>query len=148
MVSVRPALNLDAVPELVAAARKVGVPLDGHTLGMIGESHAAQLLGLRLMPNSPQCYDAVDADGCTVEIKATTRDAIGLRTGEHKPDLLAVIRLDPATLRPTVIYYGPAEPAWARAGPMQKNGQQVISLRALTRLSERLRDRRELVTGS
>ena len=147
-MSDRPKLNLDALPALVEAARKVGVPLDGHTLGMIGEAHAAQLFGLELKPNSTQGHDAVTSNGLTVEIKATTRSAVGLRTGEHQPDLLAVIWLNPADLQPTVVYYGPAKPAWAAAGSMQKNGQQVVSLQALKRLSDRLRERRGPVTGS
>ena len=146
-MSDRPKLNLDALPALVEAARKVGAPLDGHTLGMIGEAHAAELLNLRLMRNSTQGYDAVAADCETVEIKATTRGSVALRTGKHKPHRLAVIQLDPATLQPTVIYCGPAAPVWALAGPMQKNGQQVISLQTLKRLSDRLRERRGQVTG-
>lgn len=31
MLSMEREINLNAVPELVAAAKKVGVPLDGHT---------------------------------------------------------------------------------------------------------------------
>ena len=71
-------VNLDALPELVEAAKKVGVPLDGHTIGMIGEAHAARLLNLALVAASTEGYDALTTDGRTVEVKATTRRAVGL----------------------------------------------------------------------
>lgn len=124
-------INLDAVPDLVQAAKRVGVPLDGHTIGMIGEAHAAAILNLTLMPASNEGFDAVNSDGRTVEIKATTRGSIALQAEGRKPDLLAVLRLDRDSFEPTVIYYGPAEPVWAIAGAPQKNGQRRVSLSRL-----------------
>ena len=130
-VNVVATLNLDRIPELVAAAKAVGVPLDGHTLGMIGEAHAARLLHLDLRRASTEGFDALDQDGRTVEIKCTTRRTVYLRP--TVPDLLAVLRLDPDTLSPTVVYFGPAAPAWALAGPPQKNGTRALSLATLLR---------------
>lgn len=124
-------VNLDALPELAAAARKVGVPLDGHTIGMIGEAHAERLLNLTLVPAATEGHDALTADGKTVEIKATTRRSVALQTVGRKPDLLAVLSLDPDTLSPTVVYYGPALPVWDIAGKPQKNGQRRVSLSKL-----------------
>ena len=94
-------INLDAVPELVAAANRVGVPLDGHTIGMIGVAHAARLLDLTLVRASTQGHDALTQDGRTVEVKATTRSTVALQTIGRKPELLAVLRLDPDTLEPS-----------------------------------------------
>lgn len=131
----RPPLNLDDLPALVAAARVVGVPLDGHTLGMIGEEYAARLLGLKLLAPSTEGWDALDAAGQTVEIKSTTRGAIGLRSG-RLPARIAILRLDPETLAPSVVYFGPAAPVWALAGPLQKNGTRVVSLSRLASLAQ------------
>ena len=128
----RPLLNLDALPALVAAARAVGVPLDGHTLGMIGEAHAARLLGLTLLTHSTAGHDALDDDGRTVEIKATTGRTVYLRP--HVPDLVAVLRLDLDTLAGSVIYFGPAAPVWALAGPLQKNGTHAVSVARIATL--------------
>lgn len=124
-------INLAALPELVAAATKVGVPLDGHTIGMIGEAHAARLFDLTLVTASNEGYDALTHDGRTVEVKATTRTSVALRAEGRKPDLLAVLFLDPQSLAPTVVYYGSAEPVWAIAGKPQKNGQRSVSLSKL-----------------
>lgn len=124
-------VNLEALPELVAAARKVGVPLDGHTIGMIGEAHAAQLLDLTLVAASTEGHDALTKDGQTVEIKATTRRSVALQASGRKPDLLAVLSLDPETLQPTLEYFGPAAPIWRIAGKPQKNGQRRVSLSKL-----------------
>ena len=130
-------INLDAVPELVEAARKVGVPLDGHTIGMIGEAHAAKILDLTLMPASNEGFDAVTKDGNTVEIKSTTGRGVAIQAQGRKPDLLAVLRLDRDTFEPTVVYFGPAEPVWAIAGPAQKNGQRHVSLSKLPEADQR-----------
>ena len=124
-------INLDAVPELVAAAKKVGVPLDGHTIGMIGEAYAARLLDLTLVAPSTEGHDAVTRDGRTVEVKATTRYEVALQAVGSKPDLLAVLSLDPDSLDPSVVYFGPAEPVWEIAGKPQKNGQRRVSLSRL-----------------
>ena len=91
-------INLDAVPELVAAANRVGVPLDGHTIGMIGEAHAARLLDLTLVRASTEGHDALTQDGRTVEVKATTRSAVALQTIDRKPELLAVQQPEGATI--------------------------------------------------
>jgi hypothetical protein len=133
----RPALNLDALSELAAAARKVGVPLDGHTVGMIGEAHAARIYGLTLMRASTAGFDAMTADGRTVEIKATTRSSVALRGGSRPPDLLVVVQLDHDTLQPAVRYFGPAAPVWEVAGRQQANGQRSVSIYLLDKLSRR-----------
>jgi hypothetical protein len=130
----RPDLNLEALPELVAAAKKVGVPLDGHTLGMIGEAHAARLLGLTLMPASTAGYDALTADGKTVEIKATTKSSVGFRSGDLSPDLIAVLQLNPETLEPSICYFGEAAPILELVGKLQSNGQRSVSLYRIAKL--------------
>jgi hypothetical protein len=124
---VRPRLNLEALPALAAAALAVGVPLDGHSVGMIGEEWAARLLDLTLVTASNEGYDALDAEGRTVEIKSTTRGTVYLSSGAA--ELLAVVHLDRVTLSGTVVYFGPNAPVWALAGPVQKNGLRGVSIR-------------------
>jgi hypothetical protein len=68
------------------------------------------------MPASTAGYDAKTSDGKTVEIKATTRSSVGFRSSDLSPDLIAVLQLDPETLRPTLCYFGPAAPIWELVG--------------------------------
>ena len=88
-------------------------------------------VNLTLVPASTEGHDALNTDGKTVEIKATTRRSVALQTHGRKPNLLALLRLDPDTLAPTVVYYGPAVPVWDVAGKPQKNGQRRVSLSKL-----------------
>ncbi len=124
-------LDLSAIPDLVEAARRVGVPLDGHTIGMIGEAYAAELLNLTLMKASNEGFDALTTDGRTVEVKATTGRAVSLQAHGRRPELLVVLQLNRATLEPTVAYFGPAAPVWEIAGRAQKNGQRRVSIARL-----------------
>ena len=128
----RPTINLEKIPALIDAARAVGVPLDGHTLGLIGEAIAANMLSLELAPPSTKGYDALDRHNRQVEIKVTTGRTVGLRG--QPPDLLAVLKLDRETLAGKVVYFGEAAPAWNLAGPVQKNGQRPLALARLRAL--------------
>jgi hypothetical protein len=125
-VTARQRLNLDALPQLADAARAVGVPLDGHSVGMIGEEWAARLLGLTLVTASTEGYDALDSAGRKVEVKSTTRSTVYL--GSDIATLLAVVQLDRVTLAATVVYFGPTAPLWAIAGPVQKNGLRAVRI--------------------
>ena len=106
---------------------------DGHLVGSLGEVLAAIELGLQLAPPSTEGYDAVDADGKFVEIKATTRNAVALSASGTKAERLVVVRID-SVGNPTIVYDGPSAPAWKAAGKPQKNGQRRISLSRLTGL--------------
>jgi hypothetical protein len=115
-------------------ARFPGRPFtpDGHQVGSLGEVIAAERYGLELMPPSTQGYDAIDADGRRVEIKATfgTR---GVALRDNHADLLLVLQLSEDASADEV-YFGPSQPAWDAAGRLQSNGQRVVSLAALRRL--------------
>jgi hypothetical protein len=134
-MTARQRLNLDALPQLAAAARAVGVPLDGHSVGMIGEEWAARLLDLTLVTASTEGYDALDSAGRRVEVKSTTRGTVYL--GSDTADLLAIVRLDRDSLAATVVYFGPTAPVWALAGPVQKNGLRAVSIRRAAALEIR-----------
>jgi hypothetical protein len=51
---------------------------DGHLVGSIGESLAAYMFDLGLMPASDRGFDARSTAGLTVEIKATQTKSIAL----------------------------------------------------------------------
>jgi hypothetical protein len=99
----------------------------------MGEVFAAEQLGLSLMTPSNRGYDAVDAQNRKVEIKATTRDAVALSASGTEAERLVVVRFDEVGVG-SVVYDGPAAPAWESAGRAQKNGQRRISLRSLSEL--------------
>lgn len=107
---------------------------DGHFVGSLGEVLATIELGLELAPPSTEGYDAVDAEGRLVEIKATTRNAVALSASGTKAERLVVVRID-SVGDPTIVYDGPATPAWEAAGRPQKNGQRRISLSKLAGLN-------------
>ena len=117
---------------LFAAARDLGVSLDGHTIGRLGEVFAAEQFGLALVPNSTKGHDALAPDGRKVEIKTTTRAAFAYR---HAADRTIALHLS-ETGEFTVVYNGPGAPVWAAAGKMGSNGQRVIGLSTLRRLDQ------------
>jgi len=103
---------------------------DGHLVGSLGEVLGAAYYDLKLLPCSSECHDATAADGRQVQIKATQGQQVAMRsTCEH----LLVLRLKKDGTAEE-IYNGPGEPAWAAAGPMQRNGQRPIRLSTLRRL--------------
>ena len=99
---------------------------DGHMVGSIGEVVAAEALGLTLYPPSKAIHDAYDANG-DVQIKMTAGKAVSMYSCCDRLVVLSVISPEAAE----VVYDGPGEPAWDRAGPLQKNGQRKISLAKL-----------------
>lgn len=106
---------------------------DGHLVGSLGEVYAAEALNLRLMPPSNRGFDAIDDDDQKVEIKATTRASVALSSKGTAAQRLVVISFA-SNGDGTIVYDGPAEPAWAAAGKPQANGQRQISLSTLRSL--------------
>ena len=133
--------NVSAVREIFRACRTLsastGRPFspDGHLVGSLGEVLAAELLDLTLMAPSNDGYDAIDAEGRKVEIKATTRRTVGLSASGTRAERLVVLALD-RDGNPTVEYDGECDAAWAAAGKPQKNGQRSIGLARLSRLTQ------------
>jgi len=114
--------------------------LDGHLVGSIGEVIAAHLYGLELLPASAEGHDARSAGGRLVQIKATQRDRVGIRS---KPDYLIVLRLTDSG-EVEEIFNGPGAIAWKYAGRIQKNGQRYISLPKLRTLMEQVNPKERL----
>jgi hypothetical protein len=81
---------------------------------MIGEAHPARLLGLISLTHSTAGHDALDASR-TVEIKATTGRTVYLQP--HVPTWSPSCGSTWKTLAGSVVYFGPAAPVWALAGP-------------------------------
>jgi hypothetical protein len=108
--------------------------LDGHLVGSVGEVIAAYMFDLTLTRASMLGHDALAADGREVEIKFTQRRSIAIR---HKPmHLIALCR--PRGGPVEVVYNGPGEAAWQMCGPLQSNGQRVISLSRLSALDRQV----------
>lgn len=114
--------------------------LDGHLVGSIGEVLAAHRYGLELLPASTEVHDAKTKDGKLIQIKATQRDRIGLRSC---PEHLLVLCISPEG-RDNEVYNGPGELAWSRAGRMQGNGQCRISTSRLKDLMKRVSESERL----
>src|SRR3989344_6528089 len=89
------------VIELFAVAKKLGdltgrpFPLDGHTLGSIGEVYAAIHYGIKLHAPGHAIYDGVTSDGRSVQIKATQKNDSTYVKGET--DLLLVLQIGRAS---------------------------------------------------
>ncbi len=100
---------------------------DGHLIGSLGEVLVAEEFDLELLPPSFKAHDARDRQGKLVQIKATQRDKISLRS---EPDRLIVIKILKDGNYDT-IYDGSGKIVWENAGKMQSNGQRVIGLKKL-----------------
>ena len=99
---------------------------DGHLVGSIGEVIAAEALGLTLHPMSRPGHDAYDANG-DVQIKMTA----GTRVAMYATcDRLVVLRIV-SPKEAEIVYDGPGQSVWEKAGKMWKNGQRVVSLSRL-----------------
>lgn len=107
---------------------------DGHMVGSIGEVVAAEALGLTLYPPSQPAHDAFDASG-DVQIKMTAGKSISMYACCDRLVVLRVVSPEEAE----IVYDGPGQPAWDRAGPMQKNGQRRVSLSALRTIADATR---------
>jgi hypothetical protein len=118
------------VTELEKDFPKRKFTLDGHLVGSIGDVVVAEYYNLKLASQTQKGYDATTNRGRKVEIKATQKKSIGLRS---VPAHLIVIKLD-KNGGWKEIYNGPGKFAWENAGKKQKNGQKNISLSKLTKL--------------
>lgn len=105
---------------------------DGHLVGSIGEVLAQHHYGIELCSPSFPGHDGRTADGRQVQVKATQRGSIGLRS---EPQMLLVFQLSPDGSFQEV-FNGPGSLAWEAAGPLQKNGQRGISVAKLSQLLE------------
>ena len=105
---------------------------DGHLVGSLGEIYAASVLDLTLETASNAGLDATDSHGQRVEIKTTTRASISLSAEGTLAGRLIVVKLNPEDGRAGIVYDGPAQKAWNKAGKPQKNGQRRIGLAKLT----------------
>ncbi len=99
---------------------------DGHLVGSIGEVIAAQALGLTLYPMSRRGHDAYDANG-DVQIKMTAGNSIAMYSTCDRLVVLRVVSPEEAE----IVYDGPGQPIWEKAGKMGKNGQRVVRLSRL-----------------
>lgn len=116
-----------AVAELEARYHPRKFTPDGHLVGSIGEVVAAEALGLTLYPMSSAGYDALDADGCQVQIKMTAGKTIAMYAECSRLVVLRIVSPEEAE----IVYDGPGAPAWACARKAGKNGQRVVSLTKL-----------------
>ena len=105
---------------------------DGHLVGSIGEVLAACRYDLQLLSQSAEGHDARARDGRYVQVKATQRSSIGLRS---EPEHLLVLKLNPDGSAEEV-FNGPGQLAWERAGKRQSNGQKRISLSKLKEIMQ------------
>lgn len=113
---------------------------DGHLVGSIGEVLVADYYGLKLLPNSTEIHDAIDADGKFVQIKATQIKRIAISS---EPDHLIVIKISDSGEWEEV-YNGPGSLVWRNAGKMQKNGQRPITLAKLKSLMQIVREEEKI----
>ena len=100
---------------------------DGHLVGSIGEVIAAEALGLTLYPMSRPGHDAYDANGGDVQIKMTAGTSVAMYATCDRLVVLRVVSPEEAE----IVYDGPGQPVWEKAGKMGKNGQRVVSLSRL-----------------
>ena len=119
-----------AVEQLSAAYPGRKFTLDGHLVGSIGEVIAAEALGLTLYKGSHPGHDAYNANG-DVQIKMTAGRSVALYSTCTRLVVLQIVNPEEAK----IVYDGPGEPAWDKAGRLQKNGQRTISLAMLKVLS-------------
>ncbi len=113
-------------------------PLDGHLVGSIGEAAAEALFDLTLVTASSAGHDAIAGDGRKVEVKATYGGrGVAVRATSHEhAERLVVLRLSREVGVPhEVVYNGPLHLALTVAGPIQSNGQAIMSLARLRTLN-------------
>ena len=123
--------------ELEAAAPGLHFTPDGNLVGSIGEAVAAARYELTLTTASTKGVVAHDADGNSVEIKATTGNKeVALRGFRPIAQRLIVLQIS-ATGEASEVYDGPAAAAWSAAGTIQSNGQRKVGLRKLRDLGPR-----------
>ena len=121
--------QVQALEELFPGRR---FTLDGHLVGSLGEVLAAEYYNLELLPASTPVHDATGPAGQMVQIKATQRSSVGLRS---KPDYLLVLKMEPDGSF-SELYNGPGAAVWKQCGKLQSNGQRAISASRLQTLAE------------
>ena len=134
--------SIDSIPQLVVRLYGLVAELerlfpgrrftpDGHLVGSIGEVVAAHRYGLTLLNHSEVGHDARSESGVLVQIKATQRTSVALRS---EPQHLLVMHIT-SDGHVSEVYNGPGSIVWQASGRMQKNGQRPISLQKLRRLA-------------
>jgi uncharacterized protein DUF6998 len=96
---------------------------DGHRVGSIGEVIAAEALGLTLYPMSRPGHDAYDGNG-NVQIKMTAGTSVAMYATCERLVVLRVV----SPKETEIVYDGPGQPVWEKAGKMGKNRQRAVSL--------------------
>ncbi len=81
---------------------------------------AAYHYDIELQPPS-KSFDALAANGKKVEIKATQKDRIAMRSD---PEFLLVLKIL-ENGEAVEMYNGPGKIVWDNAGPIQSNGQRT-----------------------
>ena len=99
---------------------------DGHLVGSIGEVIAAEALGLTLYPMSRRGHDAYDRDG-EVQIKMTAGESVAMYATCDRLVVLKILSPEEAE----IVYDGPGQPVWDKAGKIQKNNQRSVRLSRL-----------------
>ena len=111
---------------------------DGHLVGSLGECLVADAYELKLMPPSNEGFDALDASGKRIEIKATQGKSVAFRSC---PDHAIIIRINEDGSFDEY-FNGPGELVWAQfAGrKLPSNGQFQISLSKVAKLNSQVPD--------
>jgi hypothetical protein len=116
---------------------------DGHMVGSIGECLVADAFDLLLMQPSNEGFDALDATGKRVEIKATQSDRVAFRSC---PDYTIIIRINKNGTFETC-YNGPGRTIWDTftGKKLPSNGQYSISLGQVRELNSNVADDQRVV---
>ena len=143
--------GIEAIPSLVkelyAAVKRLEgyfkgrkFTLDDHLVGSIGEVLAAYYYNLDLFAASTEAHDACCPEGTKIQVKATQRNAVGLRS---EPEHLLVLKIyEDGTF--SEVFNGPGHLVWNNAGPMQTNGQRPISVSRLRSLMSQVPEDKRL----
>jgi len=129
-----------AVAELEAKYPERKFTPDGHLVGSIGEVTAKEYFGLALYPMSKKGHDGFNVEGL-VQIKATAGKSVAMYDTCTRLIVLRIIPPDKAE----VVYDGPGEPVWRKAGKMQKNGQRTITLSKIRKIATETRAMDDIV---
>jgi hypothetical protein len=83
-----------------------------------------------LYPSSHPGHDAFDANG-DVQIKMTAGKSVAMYATSDRLVVLRVVSPEEVE----IVHDGPGAPAWSGAGKIGKNGQRVVSISRLRKLS-------------
>jgi hypothetical protein len=120
----------DALRDLAPEQRWTGM---GNLLGDYGEYVALAKYDLKKAQSGNDGYDAVTADGLTVQIKANhSSSTIGFR-GEA--DLLLVLKIE-RNAEWRELYYGPFKPVKEKATYSKRDNKYMIPVMRLAKLGE------------